>query len=344
MRGYTNYYKYFWHGSDQPVEAFEDRGPGAGVHLGSLEQAAMRCGGKHLHLIRVLSSGADKIMRCKDKAGDWTNTIKRARKRGYSMIEYLNRYEGLSTEAVVAAFDEGVDLDSLTDGEFSKRVPEAQYSWIVLDPSKLEIVARFEGKMQAEAGYDRMRELGELPSGPKGRPAEMRSFLAWIGRRSMDQVKIVEEKDFTDVELGMIEHVQSDLLEFHAGVRGNSINYKVACEKDGFRYLVTPHSLLVEEIGTGALAGGVSIGTIYVEPEFRKRGIAVELHKVDDRLPGKKRLSAGYFSRNGFRTRQAAHRELCNEAFEAGRPVAPENIEAYGLGAPVAERDDFEPA
>jgi hypothetical protein len=43
------------------------------------------------------------------------------------------------------------------------------------------------------------------------------------------------------------------------------------------------------------------------------------------------------FSPKGMGSRRAAHREICREAHEVGRPVLEENLAAYGLADRVPE-------
>lgn len=108
-----------------------------GLHFGSQEQARMRAG-KHGRLIAAHVE-ITSAQRSRDLGGGWKRRIQQAKAAGHDAIVYLNRYEGLSIERVMQAQREGVELDTLTDAQFRRYVPEAQDSWIVfsLDQVKL---------------------------------------------------------------------------------------------------------------------------------------------------------------------------------------------------------------
>lgn len=144
-----------WHGSSTRLEGFDEQQcRRLGIHCGSREQARMRCGkGGHLHLIEA---PIERQRRCRDSGGNWSERIARARRDGCDAIIYLNRYEGLPTERIVALAGSGQlsDLDSLTDAAFRKLVPEAQDSLILLcDPSLVRII-EIEGPTRRISGMD----------------------------------------------------------------------------------------------------------------------------------------------------------------------------------------------
>jgi len=139
-----------WHGSSRPLEKFRGDALSGIVHLGSLEQAAMRSGGMHLHLVEVR---LDKVKRVRDSGSYRTSAIGKARRAGYDGLVYLNRYEGIPAAHLEAALREksSLDLDRMCDAGFRKLFPEAKDSYISFDPHSCRILARFETRQEAEA-------------------------------------------------------------------------------------------------------------------------------------------------------------------------------------------------
>ena len=97
--------------------------------------------------------------------------------------------------------------------------------------------------------------------------------------------------------------------------------------------LVRPDTILVLD-GDDALVGGVENGNLWVHPEHRGRGVATAIHVVvvEADLPVMRSPTA--YSEGGHATRVAAHRVLCDRAWERGDDVHPEAALDYGLGAP----------
>lgn len=127
-----------WHGSAVEIERFDvsatrDRG----CHFGTREQAAMR-NPAVLHAVEI---EVDRVRRCRDR-GDFASVIRSARAAGFDGLVYLNRYEGMTTERITALSDAGqlAGLDSLTDAQFRRLVPEARDSFIALDPERIRIL------------------------------------------------------------------------------------------------------------------------------------------------------------------------------------------------------------
>lgn len=107
--------------------------PSRMLHVGTLAQARMR-GGAHLH--QVIVRPPMRMTRLRD-VGSWkAETVMRHARRS-PVVVYLNRYEGIPPEAFERAAEKGVVLDDLPDSRFSKLVPEAEDSWIVLDPEAI---------------------------------------------------------------------------------------------------------------------------------------------------------------------------------------------------------------
>lgn len=117
-----------YHSSASPVVA-----PSRMLHVGTLDQARMR-GGAHLH--EVVIRPPVRMVRLRD-IGSWkVETVMRHARRS-PVVVYLNRYEGIPREAFERVAAKGIDLDALPDSRFSKLVPEAHDSWIVLDPDAI---------------------------------------------------------------------------------------------------------------------------------------------------------------------------------------------------------------
>lgn len=122
--------------------------------------------------------GAAPFRRVRDQVGDWRATVARAVRAGVPGLVYLNRYEGIPTAAILRLHGEGsatfptcgetgapdpssnqpssnqplanppsaprplsgAYLDSLSDRDFLRLVPEARDSWVILDPSLVRIL------------------------------------------------------------------------------------------------------------------------------------------------------------------------------------------------------------
>lgn len=94
-----------WHGCrDETPTRFGglDTHP-QGIHLGSLAQARMRAGRGPLLKLRVRASRlCQPIPRVRDQEDSWRALLGRRARKGAQILAYLNRYEGLPTERVLA--------------------------------------------------------------------------------------------------------------------------------------------------------------------------------------------------------------------------------------------------
>src|SRR3546814_5356719 len=89
--------------------------------------------------------------RSKDTGGKWASKIKAAKAAGHDGIVYLNRYEGIPADAFQRAVeqiarDRGgnpdfVRLDTLSDEQFRRYVPEARDSYIAFRPEQIKSAA-----------------------------------------------------------------------------------------------------------------------------------------------------------------------------------------------------------
>lgn len=121
-------------------ETFDEFAPNKeGIHFGTGEQAKMRNGKK---VIKAYLS-IQKLKRVKDTNGYWTKAVKTAKSGGYDGIVYLNRYEGVPYERFEELRKKGISdekMDSMSDAQFKKLVPEAQDSYIVFEPNQIKSV------------------------------------------------------------------------------------------------------------------------------------------------------------------------------------------------------------
>lgn len=124
-RGFT------FHGLDDHAE---------GIHVGTLAQARMRAAGGTVLKLRLRASAVSRIPRVRDQDGYWRTVLRRRARQGDRILTYLNRYEGIPTDRVIETLGHDLDCARMTDAAFRKLVPEAQDSWIVLDPSLIEIL------------------------------------------------------------------------------------------------------------------------------------------------------------------------------------------------------------
>tara|TARA_B100000929_G_scaffold119651_1_gene94867 strand:+ start:1636 stop:2031 length:396 start_codon:yes stop_codon:yes gene_type:complete len=115
----------FYHASEGPLDR-ENLKPF--LHVGTLEQAKMRRHKGIIHRIEIKQS--QRITTMKD-TGAWTvSRLKKAARRA-PLARYLNRFEGIEVDDLV----EAALYADVSDSLFQKKVPSAQASWIILDPS-----------------------------------------------------------------------------------------------------------------------------------------------------------------------------------------------------------------
>lgn len=133
-----------WHGSDRPIDRFSGAGPDRALHLGTRAQAEMR-NRAFLHEVEVEVS---RVRRSRDPGGDWSGRVRAARAAGAEAIVYLNRYEGVSAETIerLSAAGRLSGLDRLPDRAFRLLVPEAEDSWLILDPSLVRTLRILRGR------------------------------------------------------------------------------------------------------------------------------------------------------------------------------------------------------
>lgn len=111
-----------------------------GIHVGTLAQARMRAAGGTVLKLRLRASAVSRIPRVRDQDGYWKTFLRRRARQGDRILTYLNRHEGIPADRVMKTLDRDLGCARMTDTAFRKLVPEAEDSWIVLDPSLIEIL------------------------------------------------------------------------------------------------------------------------------------------------------------------------------------------------------------
>lgn len=154
-----------WHGSDRPISRFTVQGPDRALHLGTRAQAGMR-NRSFLHEVEI---DVSRVRRSRDPGGEWSGRVRAARAAGAEAIVYLNRYEGITSEVITRLAGAGrlSDLDRMTDKTFRALVPEAQDSWILLDPERARVIRVLrpeDGQLESERPVEAMHlEQGQIP-------------------------------------------------------------------------------------------------------------------------------------------------------------------------------------
>lgn len=322
--------RFMWHGSDRVLTGFGGPDQADALHLGSLEQAAMRSGGKYLHLVKI---DAKTVSRTRDRGSDRRDVIRRARRKGVDAIVYLNRYEGIQTETLTGVLDAhpSLDLDAIPDAKFRRLFPEARDSVLLLDPSAARVVGCYPDIEAAKGGYTERVVLGGHDAGLRSTAAVL-PFERWIGRRDP---LILDEAEFGPSEMRWIDEARERLIASHARrscQRSSMEGYGVRelPGADGISFLKIGSDLVAMDAKNEAFLGGISRGMIYVAPEYRGRGVAVSLHVCAEETRCVA-LKPSHFSSGGFAARRAAHRILCQRAFDRGDPLCDENRETYAL-------------
>jgi hypothetical protein len=156
-----------FHGTKEAFNQFDpSRSRDGGLHFGTADQANMRVSGPGKRLIPVFLK-VENPRRSKDTGGNWHSRIASAKAAGHDGIVYLNRYEGFPLERVDELERKGLmdRLDSLSDREFRKLVPEAQDSWIVFSEAQVKLALGNGGDSLISAGgsAEGSAEAGERP-------------------------------------------------------------------------------------------------------------------------------------------------------------------------------------
>jgi hypothetical protein len=100
----------------------------------------MRAAGGTVLKLRLRASAVSRIPRVRDQDGYWKTFLRRRARQGDRILTYLNRHEGIPADRVMKTLDRDLGCARMTDTAFRKLVPEAEDSWIVLDPSLIEIL------------------------------------------------------------------------------------------------------------------------------------------------------------------------------------------------------------
>lgn len=186
-----------YHGSNQKFDKFDvekgiskTSGKFEGFHFGTIEQAKMR---NAKNIIPVYLE-ANKLLKVKDKGGNWNKIIKRAKSQGFDGIKYLNRFEGIPLSDYDNARERGINvsiesLDKMSDIEFKKQIPSAEFSYIVFSPNQIKT------KLQPEKIVDKPKT--EIPLKFKKDIADIKNILT-------KDIKRVLDKSFEGFATGLV--------------------------------------------------------------------------------------------------------------------------------------------
>lgn len=186
---------------------------------------------------------------------------------------------------------------------------------------------------QIEANEIEWGALSPPPPPPPSRPRiAMLRLEDFIGKSP----RVISEDQFSPHELKVIEYVEMELLGLHlvymdpvlAGHMLRSFEVLHEVDRSDCKFIATGFSLLAIDSETDGLLGGITRGTIFVEPEARGRGIARDMHislQAHDRVI----LAPSHFSEGGYGARLAAHRDAVLLDHKAGKPVHAENLVRY---------------
>lgn len=188
-----------YHGTKDDITAFDSsKTVDGGFHFGTSEQANMRVSGSGKKLVPVYIS-AKKLQRSKDLGGNWKGKIRSAKNSGADGIVYLNRFEGLSTDVIQRLDSEGLlnKIDSMSDSEFKKAVPEAKDSYIVFSPTKIKSATDNSGSFDAKNPniFQSRQEPGATNREPIGAGSLQRRVDRMVSkwRGNIPTIKVVQE-------------------------------------------------------------------------------------------------------------------------------------------------------
>lgn len=189
-----------------------------------------------------------------------------------------------------------------------------------------------------------------VPSRRPEPPARPRIAEQTLDRFAGSNPRVLDESEFGPAELYMIERTRRDIAEVYAHVRddiksdtvGRGMTELLEHPRDDCRFIVHGHILMVVERSNNELIGGISAGTLYINPEERGRGIARDMH-INLQALDYHILAPSHYSSGGYGARLAAHREASLLDFQAGLTVHPENLERYSEAIAALKTKEPEP-
>lgn len=132
-----------FHATSADFQTFDPAIGGAQFHVGTASQATMRAAGTAHPTLLMVSVYATHLIRKKDSGGNWKRPSAREADAADGVV-YLNRYEGVPINRLDALSGESVQ--TMSDAEFLRRVPEARDSYGIFQPHNCKIVERIDWK------------------------------------------------------------------------------------------------------------------------------------------------------------------------------------------------------
>jgi len=181
------------HGSNHVIDQFDPtKTLDGGVHFGTVDQANMRSAGNGKNLIPVYLNIVNP-RRCKDGGSDWKKKIQSAKKAGYDGIVYLNRYEGITTERINQLSASGMlnKLDSLSDKEFKKYVPEARDSYVAFEKMQIRSIFEFEDRpLPKRLAMENVNVAANVLGHPGAYPIALSALTSWFSSAEKAKQKL----------------------------------------------------------------------------------------------------------------------------------------------------------
>lgn len=132
--------------------------------------------------------------------------------------------------------------------------------------------------------------------------------------------RVVTEANFTSFEHDVLDRVAKRISEQDlTGMK--EVEAQAPPEAIGARFFMDRREtvLVAADLASMEIAGGVAMGTTFVMPPYRGRGIGSEMICLLDLYPVRF-LSPSHYSLNGFNARKGAHRRHVERAASIGDP------------------------
>lgn len=127
-----------YHGTIHDFDVFDINKCVGGIHLGTIQQALTRC--DHQGYVLQVELSYERIRRSKDMGGGWKKKITSAQTKDCDAIVYLNRYEGMGFGEFKTYSP--ARLDTMSDQQFKKIIPNATDSWIAFNCEQVLIIQK----------------------------------------------------------------------------------------------------------------------------------------------------------------------------------------------------------
>lgn len=210
-----------YHGTKDDITTFDpSKTADGGIHFGTSAQANMRVSGQGKNIMRVYLSAND-LQRSKDMGGNWKAKIKAAKASGKDGIVYLNRYEGLSSDVIARLSNNGLlnKLDSMSDAEFRRAVPEAEDSYIVFKPNQIKSVTGNNGNFDPDSPSileSQSPTTEHIPKWAENLKPEVQDALRKAG--AIYEEKTLKQK-IVELKTGAIKKLQYGIFDQFAPIK-----------------------------------------------------------------------------------------------------------------------------